>query len=254
MLVNGTVVLDYTDIAQIKEWICSKTEEVKNLLASKPKVIEDAQINDCIHDYKCDLINSVKELMTVSTDAFISKFYDYYGRGRGCSPLTGLEGLNRYNGKVFRYQYYDYEHDEYYCDACYDKDEEYDNWHCSSIDDCNNCCMVVDSIQCSYCETVAMCRYCNACERCLECSSCEQCTSCYKTNSSDNCRDCYFCSSCSCCEECTNCLRCVDCWDCKDCHHCFDSDHRSNASYLWKNEQLTKDEWMIRYKEFIGVL
>ncbi len=86
----------------------------------------------------------------------------------------------------------------------------------------------------------------------VKCADCMDCSRCQDT---EHCYDCLYCNNQSSrlisCIYCSGCQECIACVNCKWCHNCYCSSNQTNASYIWKNEQLTKEEYDLRLKNLI---
>ena len=97
-----------------------------------------------------------------------------------------------------------------------------------------NCYMIFDGGQSEdalYCEMISLCR------SCIDCTNLLSCELCYDTIDSVRC---YQGRTLIQCEGCSD---SSFLYDCKGCHHCFMSVGLRNASFFWKNEQLTREEY-----------
>jgi len=68
-------------------------------------------------------------------------------------------------------------------------------------------------------------------------------TNCYNVVNSRRLNNCRF------IRECFDCLNSYFLFDCRNCEFCFGATNQRNKKYLWFNEQLTKEEWEIRFAE-----
>ncbi len=96
----------------------------------------------------------------------------------------------------------------------------------------------------------------------------EDCYYCHDTYYSKNSVDCFFgyeleiCYECVGCKKChrlfhsQNCSQCSDGWylfDCTDCRNCFGCTGLRHKEYHWFNEQISKDEYEKRMREFLAL-
>ena len=96
------------------------------------------------------------------------------------------------------------------------------------------------------------------CYLCFSIVHCEHCLYVTHTDESQDCTDCEGDERCELCYECNNCIgcyalthsaRCENCsdssflYDCNDCQHCFLSSNLRNKQYVFKNKQLTPQEF-----------
>jgi len=76
---------------------------------------------------------------------------------------------------------------------------------------------------------------------------------CYMIDKSEFCYECINCGQCSNCVWCEDCFDCVNCSfavDCRGCQSCFGCVGLRNKQYRWFNEQLTKEDYYKRIKDF----
>lgn len=77
----------------------------------------------------------------------------------------------------------------------------------------------------------------------FDCGLLNYCEFCYETVGSDKCSKCFF------IDYCENCIDSYFLYDCKNCFNCYFSYNLRNKSYVFKNKQLTKDEYDKKIKE-----
>ena len=112
------------------------------------------------------------------------------------------------------------------------------------------------SENCEYNNDMSDCKNCYLCARTHMSSDMLYC---YRGNKSSDSMDCYqvhnnsqYCYECVECGSCYNsrylyfCSKCMDSYflrDCHDCQNCFMCTNQRKKQYMWKNEQLTKEEY-----------
>ena len=85
-------------------------------------------------------------------------------------------------------------------------------------------------IDARFCKDVFDCNAINYCELCYETVGSDKCNKCFFVDYSENCVDSYF------------------LYDCKNCFNCYFSYNLRNKSYVFKNEQLNREEYEKRMK------
>ena len=81
------------------------------------------------------------------------------------------------------------------------------------------------------------------CKDVFDCNLINNCELCYEATGSDKCNNCCF------VDYCENCIDSYFLYDCKNCSNCYFSYNLRNKSYVFKNEQLSKEEYEKRIKE-----
>lgn len=81
-------------------------------------------------------------------------------------------------------------------------------------------------------------------EDCVDCEVVDRCRHCYMLVDAEDCYDCRF------SQDLKNCNECYFCYNGVGSHHCFGSTNLRQASYVWFNEPLSKDEYMRRLSAF----
>ncbi|MBI5411950.1 hypothetical protein HZA43_02100 [Candidatus Peregrinibacteria bacterium] len=113
--------------------------------------------------------------------------------------------------------------------------------YCNFVFDSRNCYLSHNSYYCDsllYCywsmntKDCIDCNYCFKCERCFECSDCNHSYNCNHSILSHNCSDSAY------------------LYDCRGCSYCFGCVGLRQKSYYIFNQQLTKEEYEIRIKQF----
>jgi hypothetical protein len=108
--------------------------------------------------------------------------------------------------------------------------------------DDNNCYLCVGgntNDECYYCTYAAFCR---------------DCIDCLGITNSENLHDCTFCISCYGSQGLFNCNVCRDCYFCEDCigcENCFGSINLRYKKYFFFNEELPKDEYITKIREYL---
>lgn len=128
-------------------------------------------------------------------------------------------------------------HFSLFVDPNLDVNSDYTN--CS--DNAKNCYLI------SQAEVNEDCYYSRGINRSKDCSDClriHQCELCYECTSLSRCYHCMF------SQECENCTNCYFSSNLKSCQNCFASHDLVQKQYYFFNQQLTKDEWEAKMKEF----
>jgi hypothetical protein len=90
-----------------------------------------------------------------------------------------------------------------------------------------------------YSASITKCRSCVDCLKCIDCELCYECVDC------NNCYNLHF------SQDCNNCSDSFFLKDCRQCSNCFCSSCLKNGSYVFKNEQLPKEEYFKRINEIV---
>ena len=98
----------------------------------------------------------------------------------------------------------------------------------------------------------------NTSEKCMYGSWCQNTcfflSDCYMAEGSEFCYECINITKCSSCLWCRDCQECVNVYfsiNCRGCTYCFGCVGLRNKKNCWFNEQLTKQEYEKRYREFV---
>ncbi|MDO8649260.1 MAG: hypothetical protein Q7R81_05770 [Candidatus Peregrinibacteria bacterium] len=83
----------------------------------------------------------------------------------------------------------------------------------------------------------------NYCINCMDCSFIDHCQLCYE------CIDCAKCYNLHYSQNCSNCYDSSFLYSCRGCKHCFGSVNLVEKEYVYKNKQLTKDEYEERFAD-----
>lgn len=118
---------------------------------------------------------------------------------------------------------------------------------------------------------VENCDFCNQtwysknCYLCFNANDDENCMYCSETHHARNCVDCFDTQNCELCYSCYNCAKCFssryleyckECsesyflYDCSSCKNCMLSNGLHNKQYVFKNQQLTKEQYEAKLEEY----
>ena len=92
------------------------------------------------------------------------------------------------------------------------------------------------------------------CENVCYSSNIDYSTDIFDCSNVSNCQRCFFCMNCDHCSGSQYLLQCRECidslflYDCINCQNCFMSSNLRNKRYVWRGEQLTKEEYQERIK------
>jgi hypothetical protein len=118
-------------------------------------------------------------------------------------------------------------------------DSEYVNYGVQS----KNCYLCIGG---AYLENVLFSDLCLRCRECMEIMLSIDCELCYEL---------FYCFECYGLRFGKNCVGCRDSWfldDCHNCHDCIECSGLRNASFCYRNEKLTKEDYENRKQEFLG--
>ena len=119
-----------------------------------------------------------------------------------------------------------------------------------SVENCDFCNQVWNSKNCYLCFNASNCENCMYCSEahhgrncfdCFDIRNCELCFSCF---------DCAGCNNCKYLDHCKDCLECYFSYDCIGCKNAMLSNGLHNKQYVFKNEQLTKEQYEAKLKEY----
>jgi len=119
-----------------------------------------------------------------------------------------------------------------------------------SVEMCDYCNQVRNSKNCYLCYNA------NECENCMYCSEthrAKNCVDCLDTQSCEFCFSCFDCAACNACQyldHCKNCSQCYFTYDCSGCKNVMLCNGLHNQQYMFKNEQLTKEQYEAKLKEY----